>query len=120
MTVIDDRAGLQTDTSTFGTRMKRYRTMAKLSIAKLADYLKREYGELALSENVLTNIELGRKTDISVDATIHSPRIAYHPARPHLRFGGAVPPKRQPDIRHENKIRHLQYLSVGDDCLRQS
>lgn len=70
MTVIDDRTGLQTDTSTFVTRMKRYRTMAKLSIAKLADYLKREYGELALSENVLTNIELGRKTDISVDATI--------------------------------------------------
>lgn len=70
MTVIDDRAGLQTDTSTFGTRMKRYRTMAKLSIAELADCLKREYGELALSENVLTDIELGRKTDISVDATI--------------------------------------------------
>lgn len=70
MTVIDDRTGLQADTSTFGTRMERYRTMAKLSIAKLADYLKQEYGELALSENVLTNIELGRKTDISMDATI--------------------------------------------------
>lgn len=66
MTVIDDRTGLQTDTSTFGTRMKRYRTMAKLGIAKLADYLKREYGELALSENVLTNIELGRKTDLTL------------------------------------------------------
>ncbi|PLS23986.1 helix-turn-helix transcriptional regulator [Bifidobacterium imperatoris] len=50
--------------------MKRYRTAAKISIAKLADYLKQEYGDLALSENVLTNIELGRKTDISLDATI--------------------------------------------------
>ena len=50
--------------------MKRYRTELKLSIPKLARTLKEEYGDLAISENVLTNIELGRKADISMEQIV--------------------------------------------------
>ena len=70
MTVFEDRKNLRADSSSLGTRMKRYRTELGFSIPKLARTLKEEYGDLAISENVLTNIELGRKTDISMEQII--------------------------------------------------
>lgn len=70
MTVFDDRNNIPIDSSTLGTRMKRYRSELRISIPKLAKTLEADYGDLAISENVLTNIELGRKNEVSMDQII--------------------------------------------------